>query len=109
MPAEVPIACSLSAAERSIRLAQMAELGRDALLDTHVAGTRAQLRFAAGAGVRERITAVVEAESQCCAFLTMGIGETPDAVVLTIDAPEDAEPVLIELVDAFGGRRQAAR
>lgn len=34
-------------------------------------GTRAELRFAAGAGVRERVDAIVAAESDCCAFLTM--------------------------------------
>lgn len=66
MPAEPPIACSLSATELPVRQAQMAELGRDALVEAHVGGTHAELR-------------------------------------LTIDASEDAEPVLAELVDAFRG------
>jgi hypothetical protein len=108
MPTELPIACSLTATELPTRLAQMAELGRDALLNTRTAGTRAQLRFAATAGVRERVAAVVEAESHCCAFLTMHLSEAPDEVVLTIEAPEDAELVLAELVDAFRGQPQAA-
>ena len=109
MPTELPIACSLTASELPTRLAQMAELGRDALLDSLTDGRRARLRFAAGASVRERVAAVIEAESQCCAFLTMHIGEAPDEVVLTIEAPEDAELVLAELVSAFRGRPQAAR
>jgi hypothetical protein len=101
MPDELPIACSLSAADLPERLQQMALLGRDALLDAHVDGRYARLRFAAGEGVRERVDAIVAAESRCCAFLTMRVTGEPDVVALSIDAPEDAEPVLAELVDAF--------
>ena len=108
MPTELPIVCSLSAAELPARLAQMAELGRDALVDVELTGTHATLRFALGAGVRERVTSVVAAESACCAFLAMQVSDEPDAVVLGITAPEDAELVLNELVDAFRGEPQAA-
>ena|SRR5215217_960017 len=101
MPDELPIACSLSATDLRERLQQMHDLGRDALLDATLDGRRARLRFAARRGVRERVDAVVAAESSCCAFLAMRVAEQPGAVVLTIDAPEDAEPVLAELVDAF--------
>jgi hypothetical protein len=101
MPDRLPIACSLSAAERPARHAQMAELGRDALIEAHLDGTHAELRFAARAGVRERVQSFVAAESQCCAFLTMHVDDAPDAVRLTIDAPEDAVPVLEDLVGAF--------
>ncbi len=106
MPTELPIACSLSAAELPARLAQMAELGRDALVDVELSGTHATLRFAAGA--RERVTSVVAVESACCAFLAMQVSDEPDGVVLDITAPEDAELVLHELVDAFRGEPQAA-
>jgi hypothetical protein len=108
MPSELPVACSLSATDLPERLQQMATLGRDALLESHTDETRAQLRFAAGADVHERVTAIVAAESQCCAFLTMHVGDESDTVVLTIDAPEGAEPVLSELVAAFAPARPAA-
>jgi hypothetical protein len=108
MPAEPPIACSLSATELPARLAEMAALGAAALTDTRQDAAHAELRFAAGAGVRERVEAVVAAESHCCAFLAMHVTGEPDAVVLTIDAPEGAEVVLAELVDAFRSRPQAA-
>ena len=78
MPTELPIACTLSATELPARLAQMAELGRDALVDVELSGPRATLRFAAGKGVRDRITSVVVAESACCAFLTMDVSDEPD-------------------------------
>jgi hypothetical protein len=101
MPDELPIACSLSAAALPARKAQMAGLGRDALVEAHVDRTHAELRFAAGAGVRERLESLVAAERQCCAFLTMLVDDAPDEVRLTIDAPEGAELVLAELVEAF--------
>jgi hypothetical protein len=108
MPSELPIACSLNASEFPERLAEMADLGRAALIDARTEPTRAQLRFAAGAGVRARVEAIVAAESQCCAFLTMRVSDEPDTVVLAIDAPEDAELVLAELVDAFRNEQQVA-
>ena len=108
MPTDLPIVCSLSATELPARLAQIAELGRDALIDVKLSGTQATLRFAAGAGVRERVRSVVAAESACCAFLTMQVSDELDAVVLDITAPEGAELVLYELVAAFRGEPQAA-
>src|SRR5215217_755409 len=108
MPTDLPIACSLSATELPARLTQMAELGRDALVDVKLTGTHATLRFVAGAGVRERVTSVLAGESACCAFLAMQVRDEPDAVVLDITAPEDAELVLHELVGAFRGEPQAA-
>src|SRR5690348_14133862 len=106
MPTDLPIACSLSATELPKRLAEMADLGRSALIDARTEPLEAQLRFGAGAGIRDRLEAVVAAESQCCAFLTMRVHVEPDAVLLTISAPEGAEAVLSELVDAFrAGRR----
>ena len=101
MPEELPIACSLSAAEFPARMAQMAELGRDALVDARVDGAHAQLRFVAGEAVRERVERFVEAESRCCAFLTFALADTPGEMVVSIDAPMDAEGVLAELVAAF--------
>jgi hypothetical protein len=108
MPIELPIACSLSAADLPGRLAEMAALGDAALVDAQQDATHAELRFAVAAGVRERLEAIVAAESQCCAFLTMRVTGEPDTVVLTIDAPEAAELVVRELLDAFRGRPQAA-
>lgn len=103
MSPESPVACSLSATELPLRLAEMAALGRAALVDAVADATRAELRFAAGAGVRDRLRAVVAAESRCCAFLTMRVTEERDAVVLTIEAPEGAGSILAGLVAAFRG------
>jgi hypothetical protein len=109
MPTDLPIACSLSATELPKRLAEMHDVGRRALLDVRTTGTHARLSFAPGAGVRDRVEAIVAAESQCCAFLDMTVGDRADTVLLTIDAPEGAEPVLAELVAAFRGTTEVAR
>ena len=103
MSTELPIACSLTAAELGPRVDEMRALGDAALVDVETEPARATLRFAAARGVRERVDAVVAAESECCAFLTMRVDEDPDRVVLTIEAPAGAELVLEEMVAAFRG------
>jgi hypothetical protein len=103
MPAELPIACSLKATELPARLAEITMLGDDALIDVHRASGDAELRLAAGDGIRDRVEAIVHAEAHCCAFLTMEVRDEPDLVVLRITASADADLVLGELVDAFRG------
>jgi hypothetical protein len=99
-----PIACSLSAGDLTARLAEMTALGRDALSDCTATATHAELRFSGDDSVRERLAAIVAAESRCCAFLTLRVTEAPGAAVLTIGAREGAEPVLADLVAAFTAR-----
>ncbi len=108
MPADPPIACSLTATELPTRMAEMAALGEHALLDARQDGNAAELRFAAGAGVRERVDALVAAEAQCCEFLAMRVSETPDTVILRMDVPRGAEHALKEVVNAFGTQPSAA-
>ena len=102
MPNNQPIACSLSATELRLRLAEMAALGDAALLETRRAGARAELRFAPGATVRARLDATVAAEARCCPFLTMSLSEDRAAITLRVVAPEGAEEALSEITEAFG-------
>jgi hypothetical protein len=108
MSTDLPMACSLSDNDLTERLAEIAQLGRAALLEAHHDGTHAELRFAVGAGVRQRIDAIVAAESRCCAFLAMHVSDAPTSVVLTIDAPAGADEAVAEIVDAFRGQPPAA-
>src|SRR4051794_32972719 len=101
MPTELPIACSLSAAELPRRLAEMGELGRSALLSVERSPTTAVLRFRRGDDTSERLEAIVAAEASCCAFQDMTLRDSGDALVLTMVAPPDAGLVLDELVPAF--------
>jgi hypothetical protein len=104
MSSHLPIACSLGPAELPARRAEMIDLGRAALLDARLSPARAQLRFAATDGVRERVAAFAAAEAECCPFLTMRVTGEPGVVLLTFDAPEGAGAVLAELVESFRGR-----
>jgi hypothetical protein len=85
------------------RLAEMAAIGGTSLLDVEAAGRHARLRFRQEPGVRDRLSSIVAAESECCAFLTMRLGDEPGATTLTINGPDGAEPVIDELVQAFAG------
>jgi hypothetical protein len=108
MPADPPVACSLTAAEMPKRLAEMASIGDSSLITARRADALAVLRFRAAADTRERLEAVVAAESECCAFLSMELREEPNALELRIAAPDGAEPVIDQLVAAFTGKEQAA-
>jgi hypothetical protein len=103
MATDLPIACSLTAAERPARLAEMAAIGTASLLGVETGDASATLRFRKYAETRERLEAIVAAEAECCAFMAMTLGNEPEAIVLTIDAPAGAEPVMRQLVRAFGG------
>jgi hypothetical protein len=99
---QLPIACSLDAGDLAAHRELMAALGRDALVGARVDGARAELRFLARAGVRERVEELAEAERRCCAFLALQVRDGGGEVVLAIDAPPGAAPVLGELAAAFG-------
>jgi len=79
----------------------MAALARTALLAARVDGARAELRFAAGAGIRARVEAFVAAESECCPFFAMRVADEPDTIVLTVEAPADGDALVAELAEAF--------
>jgi hypothetical protein len=107
VPSDPPIACSLGAEELPGRLAAMAAVGRTSLLAAERDGVRAVLRFRPAA--REGLAAIVASEAECCAFLSMELQGVPDTVVLTVHAPTGAEPLLHEIVSAFGNPRRVAQ
>jgi hypothetical protein len=98
MTTDTPIACSLSAAELSARLAEMRAIGTDALLDVSPDGV---LRFRADEQTRERLEGIIAAESQCCSFLRFDLTEQGGELRLAVTGPEGAEPVASDLVNAF--------
>ncbi|MDO8213191.1 hypothetical protein [Conexibacter sp. CPCC 206217] len=107
MPTRTPIACSLSATELPKRLAEMEAIGADALLTADRTPTTARLRFRASDDTRERLAAIVTAESRCCAFLNFDLRDDAGAIVLTIASPADdaARLMLDELADAFAATK----
>jgi hypothetical protein len=95
---EPVIACSLSGEELPERLAELRAIGRDALLSISAEGV---LLFRADERTRARLEAIIAAESSCCPFLSFDLREHAGALLLTIAAPDGAEPLAFDLVDAF--------
>jgi transposase len=105
MDTDAPIACSLSTDELPERLAELEAIGRDALLSASPHGA---LRFRADPGIRARLEAVIAAESRCCSFLNFDLREQASELVLKIGAPEGAEPLAFDLVNAFAAGEETA-
>jgi len=105
MSKDVPIACALGAGELPDRLAEFRAIGRDALLGM---GPDGVLRFRAGTATRARLAAIIAAESRCCPFLSFDLRERDGELLLSIGAPEGAEPLASDLVSAFATEVEAA-
>lgn len=95
MRVEVPIACTLDAADRSARLARARELGERALVGLEVSNGLALLRFR---GERDGVDALVAAERDCCPFFEFTVSRHGDDTEVKIRTPEDGEPLLRGLV-----------
>ena len=93
-----PIACSLTGAEYRERVGAAGELTRQALRDRRPIAGGVRLTFAEAAGVHERLEALVAAESQCCPFLTMNLHAADGRLVLDVTGPEQAAPIIAELL-----------
>lgn len=105
MTTDTPIACSLGADELAVRLAELRGIGKDALLAVTRQGT---LRFRADVKTRKRLEAIMAAESQCCSFLRFELTEDGGELVLAVTAPEGAEPLARDLVNAMAAHLRAA-
>jgi hypothetical protein len=101
----LPIACTLDPAQMPQRGDEIRALGRDGLEAVERGELSVTLHFRRDPSIRARVEAIVAAESRCCAFLDFTVTEAEDATVLTIAAPEGAQPALHDLADLFSGRR----
>jgi MerR family transcriptional regulator, copper efflux regulator len=100
MPHETPIACTLSADDRSARLAAAHELGERALVGLDVHDRRAVLRFHGECG---RVDDLVAAERECCPFFEFATARDGDETELEIRTPAGGEPLLRALVAGIVG------
>ncbi len=109
MRTEPPIACTLSAAEMPRRLAEMRAIGNASLVSMESTGSESVLRFRKGAETLASLRGLVAAERECCPFLALELADEPDAVSLTIRAPQGAEPVVRELLAEFSASEPPGR
>jgi hypothetical protein len=94
----LPIDCSLTGADYRERVAHIRQLARDALVARCPIDGGARLTFEGTADVRQRLEAIVAAESICCPFLTMNLSSHQGQLVLEVTGPELAAPIIEELI-----------
>jgi hypothetical protein len=99
--AEIPIACTLAPAQMQARGEEIRALGREALVSVDHGERHVTLRFRPGPEIRERVDAIVAAEAECCAFMRFTVAAGDDAIVVTIEAPQDGEALVRELAYLF--------
>ncbi len=85
---EPVIACTLTGADFSDRVASIADLNRRALTASGRDDLRLHLEYARDA--RSQVLAMVRGEEECCAFLKFAVTETANVVRVVIEAPEAA-------------------
>ena len=91
---ELPPACTLTPDGMTARLALIAALTTDGLLDrTRIhAGLRVRLRDTPD--IERRTRELVAAESRCCPFLDFALAREDGDLVLEISGPAEAAPVI---------------
>jgi hypothetical protein len=92
---DLPIACTLTGEERPARVAQLAAFD---VVDARVTGRVAVRR---DPRTETALADFVRAERECCPFFDLCVEVEEDVLVLTIDGPPDAEPMITQLVEAF--------
>ena len=98
---EVPIACSLSAAEQGKRRETARRLVAAAQLDARVTERGAVLRFAGAA--EPALRDLIAAERECCPFLTFELSQRRDELSLVVSGPAEARPIVLELFGLASG------
>ena len=101
MTSPLPIACTLTPGGMTARLALIDALAADGLIARTPTESGLRVRLRDTPEIERRTRELVEAESQCCAFLEFTLGRDDGDLVLDIAGPQDARPV-IELFFAPG-------
>jgi hypothetical protein len=95
---DLPIACSLTSDQLPARRAALAALD---VVDARVTGRVAVRRDARNEAA---LADFVRAERECCPFFDLRVTAEDDVLVLTVDGPRDAEPLIVELVGMMYSR-----
>lgn len=101
MTKALPIACSLGAGDLKQRLAAIAKIGEESLIDRATEEGRHLLRFRSDAATRRRLEEIVAAEAECCSFLDLTLQDRDGDLILSVAAPQDGQAVADELAAAF--------
>lgn len=93
-PADVPIACSLSATDMRQRQSDIARLAAASLRSRTAIDGGQRLAFSADGDTADQIDRLVAAEAECCPFLRMDVRRDGELVIVDVTGPVDAEPII---------------
>ena len=96
-PPELPIACTLDPAEQADRAELARGIGARSLLAWAETDRGASMRFEAQA--ESDLRSLIAAESQCCAFLEFDLRRDGDELLLSVEGPEEARPLILALFE----------
>ena len=95
---EIPIACTLTPGAYQDRTAQLTALAARALRSRRQTARGERLVFTDSPATERELRAVIAAESSCCPFLRMDLRRADEGLVLEIAGPQDARPIIAELL-----------
>ena len=87
---EMPLACSLGAAEQVEREEEIRGLFERALTGRRREPRSLELRFRGEEGVEEAVRDLARRERECCPFLEIAVAERGGEVVVRVSAPDPA-------------------
>jgi hypothetical protein len=107
--ASPPIACSLSAEDYRERLAAISEVGSSSLIAVQEGHRETIMRFRHSSQAADRLRTIVAQEGECCTFLDLSLRDVDDELVLTLPAPEEARPIVDDLIRSFRAVERGTR
>jgi hypothetical protein len=100
---QVPIACSLTEEGLVDRVDEWRQLLTTAVATVDAGDTSARLLLRDGDDVLVRAVDLAEREKACCAFFEFGLALDAGGRWLTVAVPEDAAPILRDLLSLANG------
>ena len=91
---DTPIACTLSPQGMTARLELIDALAADGVLERASTEDGIRVRLRDTPDIARRTREFIAAESRCCPFLEFRLGRQDGDLVLDIDGPSDARPVI---------------
>ena len=91
---EKAVACSLSAGAMAERQAELRAIFAGRVIEGVREGSALRLELHDSPGLGERVERVVELERACCPFLDIHVERRAGRLVVRIDGPPEAGPVL---------------
>lgn len=95
---EAPVACSLTPGEAVHRLGEWRSLIGEAAGPPQRTERGARVHFPHTPDLEHRVRALAAAEKECCSFFAFDVRADGGDLMLDIEAPDEAQPLVDELV-----------